>query len=96
MIHFPVRGIRKSNIQGEMLGVWRHIRPFILWGKTYLHLQHDVSHEAPNSVIIREQSYTLISEYRNDDIGYDQGYDVIKDDLPGIRQICRFHMIPID
>ncbi len=65
-------------------------------GKMYLYLQHDVSREAPTSMIIRGQSYTLISEYRNDDIGYNQGHDVIKDDLPGIRQICRFHMIPTE
>ncbi len=82
--------------QPEGISVWRHIRPFMLWGKVYLHLQHDVSHEVPNSAIIRERSYTLVSEYHHDQGIFDSGLDPITDDMPGIKQVCRFHMIPTE
>lgn len=75
--------------------LWRHVRPFILWGKTYLHLQHDVSREVSNSVIVRQRSYTIVSEYRHDQGIFNSGLNPIKDDMPGIKQICRFRMIPI-
>ena len=68
----------------------------MLWGKVYLHLQHDVSHEVPNSAIIRERSYTLVSEYHHDQGIFDSGLDPITDDMPGINQVCRFHMIPTE
>lgn len=99
--HIPLTHRGKGG-ELEIIDSWRHIRPFVLFGKTYLYFQDDISRELNNSNLERLRSYTIVSEYHNDDIGWGGGlggtgsrYDFIKDDLPGIKQICRFRMIPI-
>jgi hypothetical protein len=44
----------------------------------------------------RERSYTLVSEYHHGRDIYGRCLDPIEDDIPGIKQICRSHMIPTE